>query len=267
MSEVKRFFKRNSHNSFFKGLAGFGRALNRLYENRNHDIFSNGEVTVLRKIAMLDPSVIIDGGANVGLYSLTLNRFVPHCKVYAFEPVESTYIKLADNVKKCSSVIPVMKGLYKESCSRQINLFNADEHSSLYEIRGDSYKNSQKQYIELIPGDDFLKENGVDHVDFLKLDVEGAEYDALLGFQDSIKQGKIKAIQFEYGYINITTRKLLIDYYDFFDSNGYIVGKIFPKTVEFRKYDYLYEDFIGPNFIAVHKSETRLISLLSSEKI
>jgi hypothetical protein len=41
------------------------------------------------------------------------------------------------------------------------------------------------------------------------------------------------------------------------------LGKIFPKKVEFRKYDFIYEDFIGPNFIAVKKSETKLIDLLS----
>jgi hypothetical protein len=41
------------------------------------------------------------------------------------------------------------------------------------------------------------------------------------------------------------------------------VGKIFPKKVEFRKYNFIYEDFIGPNFIAVKKSETDLIASLS----
>ena len=44
-------------------------------------------------------------------------------------------------------------------------------------------------------------------IDLLKLDLEGAEYDALLGFEESIKKGIIKIIQFEYGYINITTKE------------------------------------------------------------
>lgn len=265
MTQAKRFFKRNSHNSFFKALAGFGRALNRLYENRNHDIYSNGELTVIKKISALNPSVIIDGGANVGLYSLMLNQHIPVGTVYAFEPVESTYLKLVNNVKEHARIVPVMKGLYKEKCTRQINMYSADEHSSLYEIKGNSYSTAQKQSIVLVTGDDFLRENGIGPVDFLKLDVEGAEYDTLLGFHDTLKNGRIKAVQFEYGYINIATRKLLIDYYELFESYGYIVGKIFPRCVEFRKYDYLYEDFIGPNFIAVKNSESALISLLSTK--
>jgi hypothetical protein len=115
----------------------------------------------------------------------------------------------------------------------------------------------------LVSGDDFIKENNIDSIDFLKLDVEGAEFDALLGFEKAIKSGIVKLIQFEYGYINISTKKLLIDYYQFFESHGYLVGKVYPKNVEFRDYHFKHEDFIGPNFVAVKKSETALINLLS----
>lgn len=262
MATVKRIFKKNSHNAVFKALAGFGRALNRLYENRNHDIHSNGEITVLKKISKFNPSIIIDGGANIGDYSLMITKIIPGCKIYAFEPVKSTFQKLMENIKEYYWIHPIMNGFFKENCSMEINLFKADEHSSLYDIQGLPEKSNQKQTIKLIRGDDFMIEKNIDSIDFLKLDIEGAEYDALLGFENCIKYGKVKAIQFEYGYINITTKKLLIDFYNFFEANDYVVGKIFPKKVEFRKYNFIYEDFIGPNFIAVKKSETKLIDLL-----
>lgn len=263
MLTPKRYFKKNSHNSVFKALAGFGRALNRLYENRNHDIFSNGEMTIIQKISKINPAIIIDGGANVGDYSLLVNQMIPKCKIYSFEPVDSTFQILLKNKKDIDNIIPIKRGLFKENCSKEINLFQSNEHSSLFNIQG--MGTGKKEKIELIRGDDFIKENNFDSVDFLKLDIEGAEYDALLGFSENIKLGKIKAIQFEYGYINITTKNLLIDYYSFFESNGYIVGKVFPKIVEFRKYNFLYEDFIGPNFIAVKASEIDLINLLSKK--
>ena len=248
---------------FFKALAGFGRALNRFYENRNHDIYSNGEMTVLKKISKFNPSVIIDGGANIGNYSLLVHQIIPDCKIYSFEPVESTFQKLMKNKKDHTNIIPIKKGLFKENCSSEINLFISDEYSSLYDIQSLPYGSGHKQIIDLIRGDDFIKENKLDCIDLLKLDIEGAEYDALIGFESGIKSGKIKAIQFEYGYINISTKRLLIDYYNFFEANDFVVGKIFPKNVEFRKYDYIYEDFIGPNFIAIKKSETELINSLS----
>jgi len=264
MSTLKRIFKQNTHNSFFKALAGFGRSLNRLYENRNHDIYSNGEITVLKKIARTNPGIIIDAGANVGDYSMLANQIMPACKIYAFEPVESTFQHLLSSIKDLKNVVPIKKGLFKENCELAINLFASNEHSSIYDIEGLPIGSDSQQKIELVRGDDFIKDNQIDSIDFLKLDVEGAEYDALLGFENAIKHGAIKAVQFEYGYINISTKKLLVDYYHFFEANGYIVGKIFRKLVEFRKYHFKYEVFIGPNFIAVKKTETGLINILSN---
>ncbi len=263
MSKLKRFFKRNTHNNFLKVLAGFGRVLNRLYENRNHDTYSNGELTVLKKITRLYPSAtIIDGGANIGSYALLINQVSPNSRVYSFEPVKSTFEKLKKNVAVNKNIIPVGKGLYKENCTKEINIFVSDTHSSLYDIQGLPYESSGKQIIELVSGDDFMKDNKINEIDFLKIDIEGAEFDAILGFEKNITKGTIKAIQFEYGYINISTKKLLVDYYNYFESKGYIIGKIFPKIVEFRKYEFKYEDFIGPNFIAVKKTETELIDAL-----
>lgn len=262
MGKVKRFIKRNSHSSFFKAMAGFGRALNRFYENRNHDIESNGELNILKKIAKFKPSIIIDGGANIGKYSLHISHICPDSKIYSLEPVDSTFTKLKFNTSKIDCIEPIMKGFDKENGSKEINVFETSTHSSLFDIQGISYKSEEKVKIDLIKGDDFLKEKNIDIVDFIKLDLEGAEYDTLLGFEESIKAGKIRAVQFEYGYINISTKKLLIDYYNFFERYDYIVGKIFPKSVEFRKYEFKYEDFLGPNYIAVKKSDKELINTL-----
>jgi hypothetical protein len=37
---------------------------------------------------------------------------------------------------------------------------------------------------------------------------------------------------------------------------------VYPKNIEFRKYQYKHEDFLGPNFVAVHESEKELINVL-----
>ena len=263
MASLKRFLKRNSHSKFFKILAGFGRSLNRLYENRNHDVYSNGEFTVLKKIAKLNPKVIIDGGANIGKYSLLIQNTNPQATTYAFEPVKETYEILTKNIEQYSNIVAIRKGLYKEETSMEINLFDSNTHSSIFDINKGITESNKNTTIELIKGDSFLNDAKIDYVDFLKLDVEGAEYDAIVGFEESLKSGKIRAIQFEYGYINIVTKKLLIDFYNLFEKYGYIIGKIFPKTVEFRKYSYKGEDFLGPNFIAVKKTDFEIINLLS----
>jgi FkbM family methyltransferase len=245
-----------------KQLAGFGRAMNRLYENRNHDIYSNGELRIIKKISSLKPAVVIDGGANTGNYSELLVKNIPTANIYALEPVKSTFVELEKKLANHPTVHLINKGLYKENVEKEIHLFPSDKHSSIYTIEGMKNDLDKSTTISLTAGDLFAQEYQITSIDFLKLDVEGAEYDALLGFEKMLSAGKIRAIQFEYGYINISTKKLLIDFYQIFEKYGYQVGKIFPLSVEFRPYQFKYEDFLGPNFIAVKKTDTELIDLI-----
>jgi len=262
MSYLKRFFKKNTHNFLFKTLAGIGRSLHRLYENRNYDSYSNGELTLIKKLTKINPHVIIDGGANIGKFTNLIYKNIPNSKIFAFEPVQKTFDILSENTINIANKILINKGLFSDNCTKEINIFKSNTHSSIYEIENKNYKPIEKIKIILIKGDDFVKENNINFIDFLKLDLEGAEYDAILGFENMISENKIRLIQFEYGFINITTKKLLIDFYTFFAKHNYLVGKIFPKNIEFREYNFKYEDFLGPNFVAVHKEDRELIKII-----
>jgi FkbM family methyltransferase len=256
--QLKRWFKQRTHNGFFKALAGFGRAMNRLYENRNYDPHSNGEQVLLRKLGAFDPQVIIDGGANVGHYARALAQVCPQARVFAFEPVQETFAQLQANLTDLSQVQPVNLGLFSQNERREILLYESHTHSSLYALKGVGYQSRSRTEIDLVRGDEWLARQGITQVDLLKLDLEGAEYDALQGFEASLAQGRIRLIQFEYGYINITTKRLLVDFYELLEGHGYRVGKVFPQTVEFRPYHFKYEDFIGPNFVALRQDDEEL---------
>jgi FkbM family methyltransferase len=99
-------------------------------------------------------------------------------------------------------------------------------------------------------GDDFLVREGIRGVDFLKLDVEGAEHLVLQGLESELREQRVRFVQFEYGRVNILTHFLLRDFYQFFAGYGYVVGKIYPDYVEFGDYDLSDEDFLGPNYLA-----------------
>lgn len=265
MNLVKQFFKRNSHSILVKPFAGLGRSINRFYENRNHHARTNGELMVLKRISRLNPAVIFDVGANVGEYAELTRQACPQGKIFSFEPVDSTFKELESNLlkKKIENILAIKKGLYKEDKLITINIYPGHEHASIHNLKGVSYSAVDQNTIEVVRGDNLLKEFALDSVDLLKLDIEGAEMDALQGFENTFRNKKVRAVQFEYGYINITSKVLLSDYYDFFNSFGYIVGKIYPKRVEFREYAFKHEDFIGPNFIAIHSSDLELKKILS----
>jgi FkbM family methyltransferase len=245
-------------------LAGFGRSMNRLYENRNHDIHSNGEVWLLKNLSKFKPEIIFDGGANVGQYATEVVINCPNARIHCFEPVPGTFNLLKISLEKFpEQILPVPKGLSDENRRVFINLFEYDEHASIFSHNGITPDTRQQIEIEVIKGDDYLADTGIEKIDFLKLDIEGAEMKALKGFEKSLRAKKIRLIQFEYGYLNILTKNLLVDYYDYLEPFGYKIGKLYPKKVEFKPYHSKLEDFIGPNYVAILNSEEEMINSLS----
>jgi FkbM family methyltransferase len=262
MSLLKRLFKQNTHNALFGSIAAFGRSINRLYENRNHDIFSNGEVWLIERVGSKNPQTIFDVGANTGKYCAELLKYCPSALIYCFEPVAKTFSLLQSTIKS-DRVRFVKKGLYSEDKKLTINLYPSHTHASLFELKAVPYQSVGTEEIDLVQGDRFVEEQKIQTIDLLKLDIEGAELGALKGLERSFREKKIRVVQFEYGYINITTKNLLIDYYDFFESVGYQVGKLYPRHVDFRAYKFKHEDFIGPNFVAIQKNDQEMKNLLT----
>ena len=192
MSTLKRFFKQNTHNSFFKALAGLGRSLNRLYENRNHDIYSNGEITVLKKIATMNPTLIIDGGANVGDYSVMANQIMPDCKIYAFDPVVPTYAELEENIRLngFTNIESYRIGLGDKECELESEDPNTKGSygcisllDKIHQIRGDT--DFPKTAIYQIRT---LDSFNLSDVSLIKIDVEGMELEVIEGALDTINR-------------------------------------------------------------------------------
>lgn len=264
MKFLKRWAKRNSHNVILKPFAGLGKSIYRLYENRNHDHRSNGELRVLTKLNAIRPQTIFDIGANVGEYAILTKGACPAAKLYCFEPVSATFDQLKKNLAnvQANDVELINMGMSDKSEKLKINIYEASAHSSIYDIKGLDSAAQNQESIEVTTGDAFMEQSEISAVDFIKLDIEGEEMNALKGFSKALEQKKIRAIQFEYGYINITTKDLLSDFYDFFHAHGYQLGKIYPKSVEFREYSFKHEDFMGPNYLAIQKEDLELKKLL-----
>ncbi len=119
---------------------------------------------------------------------------------------------------------------------------------------------------EVVTGDSYVKEHGIEHIDFAKIDVEGSENQVLAGFLQIIKRKDIDIIQFEYGLANVLTRFLLFDFFAFFIPMGYVMGKIYPNYVEFKDFELTDENFLGPNYLAVRGDRRDLIEILSQEQ-
>lgn len=140
--------------------------------------------------------LIIDIGAHIGMFSILAGKFAPKGKVYAFEPSEENFNLLKENIElnKMENVVPINKAIAKESGIREFALSPDDPagHAIPYEET-----NRQKIKVQTINLDDFVKENNINKIDFLKMDCEGAEYEILFNCSSETLQ-KIGKISMEY---------------------------------------------------------------------
>ena len=123
-----------------------------------------------------------------------------------------------------------------------------------------------KAFIET--GDRYCVENGIELIDLLKIDTEGAEHLVLSGFCKLLEEGRIRVIQFEYGYTHADAKFLMKDFYKMLVKYGYVIGVLKPGGVIFTEFKYQLNDFqSGPNYVAVHKSCSCIIEKLRGKPI
>ena len=79
-------------------------------------------------------------------------------------------------------------------------------------------------------GDTYMAEHGLTRIDFLKIDVEGAELSVLNGFGGAFRRKAIDVVQFEYGQVNLRTRVFLENFWRFFEIHVFVVGKLSPRA-------------------------------------
>lgn len=141
---------------------------------------------------------VIDCGANIGYYTNFFRAIVgKKGSVHAFEPVPSTFKCLTKNTLKysnCNNYSLNMVGLYKEKSTKNIYIPDSiSGHASLNKHKDawNAHKIDKKE-IKLITLDAFIEDNGINKVDFMKIDVEGSEIDALQGSKLTLQKNKPK---------------------------------------------------------------------------
>ncbi len=133
--------------------------------------------------------VVFDIGANVGYYTLLLSQLVGSTgQVYSFEPASSTFHKLQEQIGKnnCQNVQAFQYAMYSENTQIEFNQF-PEEFSSWNSIgkpemidphgSGEYVPIVKTEIVETIRLDDFCQTHDIRSIDYLKIDVEGAESD------------------------------------------------------------------------------------------
>lgn len=217
----------------------------------NCDTFTNGEYQFLQEHVSKTPGAIIfDVGANKGEWARLALQINPSAIIHCFEPVSSSYSKLLQN-NFSSNVICNNFGLDYEAKTVNINIFgDGSEVNSLYFRHDVTIKSTEQIRLENLL--DYCSYNSIDHIDYLKIDVEGNEYNVIKGAAEMLQNEQIKIIQFEYGEAYIGARHLLLDIFNLVRNFNYTLYKIMPNGVrKITDYDRLLENFQNANYALI----------------
>lgn len=224
-------------------------------------IDKNGELHVLRLLGQRGAKVIFDVGANIGYWALNAAAVNPEATIHSFEIFADTNAKFITNTASNNRIIANAFGLSDRDGVVQVQC--ADDVDSAHFTTVFSFANGREETCPVMRGDRYMADVGIDRIDFLKIDVEGGEYDVLSGFSGALDRGAIPVIQFEYGPASLDSRKLLKDYYTLLTSHGYLIGRLHSGGANFRPYSVEEENFVNANFIACLNSAEDLREALT----
>jgi FkbM family methyltransferase len=156
----------------------------------NHRI---GDISIIRdiweqevyeqEVKVGSGSVVVDAGAQIGAFSVKASKQVGGAGiVYAFEPEPENFQYLIANTEHLNNVRIFNKALWSSEGKKLLYLhpFNVGAHSLYPPREGDN----GTLEVETTSLDDMIKGK----VDFMKIDVEGAELEVLKGAQHILEQ-------------------------------------------------------------------------------
>ena len=162
--------------------------------------FEKNEIILFQNI--IKPGmIIIDAGANIGLYTLIASKLVGiNGKVLAFEPSKETFQRLKNNIELNSfkNIIAINTGLGNKVNEKQFlrqDLGNLDAERYLLpsnipfivNLENKSNLNIEEEIL-LETIDNVCQINRISNVDFMKIDTEGYEYYILQGCKEVLKK-------------------------------------------------------------------------------
>lgn len=147
---------------------------------RTSDLWTYDEIFERREYDVplpADTRVIIDAGANIGLASVYFALRFPEARILALEPEEANFRLLRRNTEPYPNIEPIQAALWHHET--RLDLEDPERGAWGYRVAERSQAGAEPSGTQVaavtVPG--LLDARGLEHVDVLKVDIEGAEAD------------------------------------------------------------------------------------------
>jgi FkbM family methyltransferase len=216
---------------------------------------TNGEAAFARS-RLAAGMLAFDVGAARGDWTAIALAANPNLKVHCFEPT-SRRTKILQARNFGGRVVLNQLGLGAEAGTAKI-FYNASGGSnSLYPQRyeGDApYDAADVETVTIATIDSYCRERGIDHIDFVKMDIEGYEMAAIRGAERMLRAGSIDILQFEYSYVFLDAGTSLMRLMAYMrDINpDYVFHKIYPDGAQpIHTYRHTLDNFKTQNWAII----------------
>jgi FkbM family methyltransferase len=208
--DVRVFFQRTRHGITLRQRRLDGASLLvRAEEAVGHEIYFYGEYepeysnSLLAQIRETD--VCVDAGANMGFYTVLMAMRARRGVVHAFEPVPLNYHILSTNVlvNELRNIVVNNFALGDHNGETEFAIARDGGLSSILDTGRGPIDSVMRVPISTL--DDYVEKNGIERIDCLKADVEGAEEVILRGaprlFSDANRRPRFLMLELENGML------------------------------------------------------------------
>ncbi len=230
------------------------------------EVDDSGEIALMKRFARTGRRdlIVFDVGANCGQFlSLAVGRLGNQLQsIHSFEPAAATFAALQQARPDHAGV--VLNNLALGAAAGQAELYYDAEKSGLASLtkRDLGFRQIEFERHETITVstlDAYCAGKNISHIDWLKLDVEGHEFDVLRGGSAMFAKNAVGLVTFEFGGCNIDTRIFLRDFHQFFATRNMDLYRITPGGYFSRiaRYRETEEQFATANFVALRHATNR----------
>ena len=134
---------------------------------------------------------IVDIGANIGLSAMFFNSLLPRARVLALEPSLRNFRYLKQNLRQNNLSMIEARQLAASSEVGILRLHEEPDFGAGSYIVNEHHSagvSASPIEVQAKPLDQIVAEEGLERIDFIKIDVEGSELDVLNGMQDTLRR-------------------------------------------------------------------------------